>query len=234
MELPLGDVNIFNTIITDIQAVQTRYDGMITMLNSRLRKSAAEVQRLNVQINDLDSEVKEYRQQLEHASTNMKKFETDNAELTVSNDHLREVVQSQQQDIERLQAAIKQLEQEKIDFAKVSHVVAIEKENAKLRQELEFSRKKLQEYEAKKGDDENEQPKSVIVPEKQVVDEVPPLEDENDEEEIEVQEKKIKGVVYFVNTKDGKTVYQKNEDGTIGDVVGMLEKHGTKTKIIWN
>jgi chromosome segregation ATPase len=228
MELPLGDVNIFNTIITDIQTVQTRYDGMITMLNNRMRKSAAEVQRLIVQMGDMDIEVKEYREQLEQSSKTLTRLESENSELTVSNDHLRKVVQSQVGDIERLETIIKQLEQEKIDFTKVSHVVAIEKENAKLRQEIDVLKKRFQEYETKKGEE-------VVVPvtenENENADEG---EEEEEEMEIEVQEKKIKGVVYFVDSKDGKTVYKRNEDGTVGDVVGMLEKHGTKTKIIWN
>jgi hypothetical protein len=59
-------------------------------------------------------------------------------------------------------------------------------------------------------------------------------DDENDDEEgINVVEKKIKGVIYYL--ADNGDIYQRNDDESIGDLLGRLETSVSgKTKVKWN
>lgn len=54
----------------------------------------------------------------------------------------------------------------------------------------------------------------------------------SDEDDIEVKEKKIKGVVYYVSNDDD--IYMKNEDDSIGELKGKIELLASgKTKVKW-
>lgn len=54
-----------------------------------------------------------------------------------------------------------------------------------------------------------------------------------EEEDIDVYEKKIKGIIYYISSNDDMKIYQKNSNGTIGIQLGFLEKIGEKRKIKW-
>jgi hypothetical protein len=60
-----------------------------------------------------------------------------------------------------------------------------------------------------------------------------PEEAEEPEEEYNVVEKKIKGVIYYLDDDDN--IYQKLEDGEIGDAVGkyMVSEKTGKKKLVW-
>jgi predicted nucleic acid-binding Zn-ribbon protein len=57
-------------------------------------------------------------------------------------------------------------------------------------------------------------------------------ENSNEDEDIDVKEKKIKGVVYYVS--DDGDIYIKNEDNSIGELKGKIEHLPSgKTKVKW-
>ena len=99
----------------------------------------------------------------------------------------------------------------------------MEKENSKLRSELDFWKNKH------------------IIKTTSNDDNIAPIENtlqihNESEEEIQIgqeyKEKKIKGVIYMVN---GCDVYAQQPDGTIGEHVAILQTlENGKTKIKWN
>jgi chromosome segregation ATPase len=232
MELPVENVNIFNTIITDIQAVQTRYDGMIITLNNRLKKTQGENIRLTQQIRDLDEEAEALRQEKESAMKTTAKVTIENKTLSEINSDLQSQTETLKNKIHELEKTIKTLQDDHKEFSKVSHVVALEKENSKLRQELYKKRlveDKIQEEpppqkNSSTTDNVPESPRKQAQEHQHAGDEEQTVDD--------VYEKRIKGKTYFVSSID-KSVFTKNEDGTIGEKVGTLERYGTKTKIVW-
>ena len=46
----------------------------------------------------------------------------------------------------------------------------------------------------------------------------------SDEEEVSVSEKKLRGKMYYVTDDDEKQIYEKLEDGDIGDLVGKYNE----------
>jgi chromosome segregation ATPase len=203
MELPQENLNIFNSIISDIQGVQSRYDGMMKLMTKRVAKSQQEIQRLHELAQSLEQENKRQKKQLENIHEETGRIRAHNDELNHTNSHLHDELETARQKIQALANTIESLEEEKRDFAKVSHVVALEKENAKLRQEIEALRKTLNEC------------------------------NKSEDDSISIYEKKIKGKIYYINTNDDKTVYEKNDDGSVGKIVGTLDRQGGKTKIVW-
>jgi len=129
-----------------------------------------------------------------------------------------------QEENHQLKKKIELLEQNYQEFSRVSHVVALEKEIARLRDEVA----KLKE---KPPPPKPEQPTPVHVPE---TSETPAPE--SDEPEEEFYEKKIKGVVYYVSNLTHK-IFQKTEDNDVGSELGILQKeiknNKTVTKVTW-
>jgi len=142
-------------------------------------------------------------------------------------------------DNETMKKQINILEEDRAQFAKVSHIIALEKDNAKLKAELETHKAKL----AMAMSVSNTVPS---VPSQEVVNEAPLVkkedvegkehaeEPQNSIEDTEFYEKKIKGTVYFIGTKTN-TIYSKTEEDEIGDAVGKLEKNDAtgKSKVVW-
>jgi hypothetical protein len=60
------------------------------------------------------------------------------------------------------------------------------------------------------------------------------VQEEDDNNNIDVYEKKIKGIVYYISSDDTMKIYKKNVDGTIGIPLGFLEKYGEKRKVKWD
>lgn len=238
MEWPVENVNIFNTIITDIQAVQSRYDGMVAGLNARLKKSQIEVGDLLTKTEELTSELSNVRTENERLKQELATDKLLSQHLADTNARMTTALEEKTQLIIKLESCIKDLEQEKKDFTRVSHVVAIEKENAKLRAEINALKKKMKddvpspEPNHTPTTDTHESPLGTENPVDQPT-EPEVTAEESTSEHLEVYEKKIKGKMYFVSSQDDKTVYERKTDGSVGDIVGYLEKHGTKTKITW-
>lgn len=217
MELPTETVNIFNSVINDMQTLQSRYDTSIQLLNARLRKIIMENQYYLTQIELLKENLKTTEITLDTIrSENIKLLE-----LKTINEDLQNELNNKNSLITKLEKNIKDMEDDRKQFTKVSHVIAMEKENARLKSELETFKNKIipiQEATISETTSHN-------------------LELTNQEEEYtnqdEVYEKKIKGKIYFVSKSDNMTVFEKNNDGTIGNEVGYLEKQGDKFKMVW-
>lgn len=178
-------------------------------------------------------------------------LEASTKSLQVTINSLTEQCASQQRTIEALQMeikvyqeslnkasnVIKQLEDDKAAFAKVSHIIAMEKENARLKKEIE----QLQLSQTKqRGANET---KMEAIPSSydsgpQMVDadkQGPELTTTKETSEVTVayHEKKIKGIMYLVSS-DG-ILMERNDDGTSGTRLGMLKKTTDgKTKVVWD
>jgi len=133
-------------------------------------------------------------------------------------------LKASQEENSLLKQKIELLEQNYKEFSKVSHVVALEKENAKLKSEVEKLKKS------------SLAPEVVVPPAPPLL---PPLEEQEpsqSEEDEEFYEKKIKGVVYYVSSRTNK-LYEKTPDDEVGPCVGNLEKeiknNKTVTKVVW-
>lgn len=93
------------------------------------------------------------------------------------------------------------------EFTKVSQVVMLERENAKLHEDVELLNARLEKL-LKKGPS-GEGPQGVC-------------------------EKKIKGTTYYVSEDDEMIIYKVMENGTLGPKLGRLEKQDGRTKAVWD
>lgn len=118
-----------------------------------------------------------------------------------------------------LETKIKTLEEEKAAFCKVSQIIAMEKENARLLQEISQLKKHLE-----------SKPSPPPVPPVQVNQANQANQDQYDSYVI----KKIKGTRYYVSDKD-RSVYTILEDDEVGVCVGKLvdTKNG-KISVEWS
>jgi len=129
------------------------------------------------------------------------------------------------------------MEQNYNEFAKVSHVVSLEKENAKLKLELsKFKNSSKDKAEAAiQVEPIDELSSSKIMDEANKE-----KEEKQTEEEEDFYEKKIKGATYYISSLTQK-IYEKTEDGEVGKHVGLLQKEAkmlnnmtkTVTKVVW-
>lgn len=150
------------------------------------------------------------------------KLTIENKEVKELNNNLKDKVISLEA---RLQDITKELEnslEEQRQLLKVSRVVAIEKDNARLRSELQQLETKFQTF--------KEQHTSINTTSVQIItnsEQITTIEQEHEQEEaLNVREKKIKGNIYYVS--DDNNVYTKNNDDSIGNMIGKIE--GKKVK----
>lgn len=212
MELPTETVNIFNSVINDMQTLQSRYDTSIQLLNARLRKIIMENQYYLTQIELLKENLKTTEITLDTIRSENIKLQ----ELKTINEELQNELNNKISLIMKLEKIIKDMEDDRKQFTKVSHVVAMEKENARLKSELETFKNKI-----------------IPTQEATISETISHSLELTNQDQDEVYEKKIKGKVYFVSKSDNMTVFEKNNDGTIGNDVGYLEKQGEKFKMVW-
>lgn len=147
--------------------------------------------------------------------------------------------------ISRLQKQIEVIEDDKRQLTKVSNIIAIERENSRLKFELDVLKKRLEKpvvplpepVVVPLPEPVVPLPEPVLVPLPEPV--VAPATDQNETEQdlndsdIEVYEKKIKNDIYYVSTQEDNSVYVKEADGSIGEKVGVLQKVNGKTKVVW-
>jgi hypothetical protein len=134
-------------------------------------------------------------------------------------------LRSAEQEKQDMALTLSSLQEELAGYRRVSQIVMYEKENARLRKELEELKKTLIARSAP--------PPVTLAP--PLVDPVEP-EDVDEEEELEVVEKKIGKVVYYVSESD-LSVYQKMPDESVGNIVGKLsgkaDLKSTKPNVTW-
>lgn len=222
MELPIENVNIFNSVINDIQSLQSKYDNTISTLTKKIKTLTQDCLQITQDNNDLQSQLQTSIEILNVADSKLLKLSEQNNTLTNENQTLSLDLQKANLTIQQLKETISSMEQDKRDFNKVSHVIALEKENSKLRTELETMKTIVK--------------TQSTAPSEHSVKYDTEITNELEDAEIEVFEKKIKGNIYYISCQDNSTIYTKNDDGTIGPILGHLEKDKTsqKTKVKWN
>lgn len=143
------------------------------------------------------------------------------------------------QQLEECNSKISQLEEDNRSFTKVSRIIAFENENTKLKLELERCQAVIQKLSTSKNPEclntlesqtnyEGERVVSETVTEVAVT-----KDDERETEAVEVSTKKINGQYFYITTDDDKLIYEKKDDGSLGECLGHCEKVNGKTKVIW-
>ena len=175
---------------------------------------------ISKEIESYQEEIKMYKGVIIDMQNKYDTVVSDNESKTGDIQRLNDQVLSLTKDISRLQ-------EDNAAFSKVSHIIAMEKENAKLRAEIEFLNKRIMNKSLKAAINVIEEVRNDS--QQELIKEVP-----IQEEEETFYEKKIKGIVYYISEKTS-LIYKKNDDEEVGDKVGRLEKTtDKKTKIIWD
>jgi predicted RNase H-like nuclease (RuvC/YqgF family) len=179
---------------------------------------------------ELNSKTEEINTQMRELENKMKIIKLENTNLLSMNEYL-------QKDKDKLEKHILNIEEEHRDLMKVSKIIALENENAKLKTEVSMLKDKINSLKV-------ETTNPIIIP-KKTTDErhieepfVKPIE-MSDETDIDIEknninftEKKIGNIIYYID--DNKKVFVKNDDDTIGEEIGYLKKANGRTKLIKN
>ena len=139
---------------------------------------------------------------------------------------LQQTIDSVKSREEELLAKITNLEDENNNFRKVSRIIAFENENAALKREMESLKKRLLPAPAAVSIDEQ-----IAEISSETIEQMMSESSAEEEDEIGVYEKTIKGEVFYISNDDNRRVYRKNEDGSIGEEIGRL---AGKNKLILN
>lgn len=170
--------------------------------------------------------VADYEKTIHDLTVRIQQLEGEKGLLQERIDQAIEKISSQDNRIYELESKLDTLEEEKQDFTKVSHVVAIEKENAKLRKEVMEMSSKLRAV----ANERLLQHQVMLNQQKQTPTTQPQeeeLESESDET-FEVFEKRFNRKSYFVSNDRNMYIYAKLENGEIGDKLGHCVKEGQK------
>lgn len=149
----------------------------------------------------------DFTKSTEDLSNALRILRTENEGLKIMNNYLVA-------DKKSLQSQVEKLEDDHRNFTKVSKIIAIENENTKLRLTIEDLKKQINLIK-----DANKKPEADEVKMNDLVAEV---HEEVEDDNINVREKKIGKVIYYVD--DDNKVYIKNNDETIGDNIGVLQR----------
>lgn len=158
------------------------------------------------------------------------------------------IIQELQLELNKINDEIVRVKEDNAAFSKVSHIIAMEKENSKLKTEISFLNERLSKALKKKNVEDIISPPQTFIPLARVLQQSieenkkiildPPMEkleelDVVKPDLVNYTEKNIKGKLYYVSN-DTSTVYEKLEDGRIGIEMGHLERNKTgKLRIIW-
>jgi hypothetical protein len=153
--------------------------------------------------------------------------------------------------VRQLQNDIQGLKDENKSFMSVSTIVSMTNENAKLKQQLALIQKSLYKRNTPPNNVSNEQPVSSVSSVQEastlstvvdqessheaptlstVVDQESTPRNVEEDEEVEYFEKKIKGVLYYIDDQDN--IYA-IEDGEVGAKVGHYVTKNDKKKVKW-
>lgn len=141
-------------------------------------------------------------------------------------------LRSAEQEKQDMALTLSSLQEELAGYRRVSQIVMYEKENARLRKELEELKKTL----IARSAPPSPPPAPVTASASASASPAPEDPEDQEEEELEVVEKKIGKVVYYVSESD-LSVYQKMPDESVGNVVGKLsgkaDLKSTKPNVTW-
>lgn len=187
-------------------------DNMVTTTERVFMKLEKLVQSYQETCNKLLEEVKALTVKQKDNEDTISKLSSENARIV-------ELASGQEKEVKALKQTIAVLEEENHGFKKVSQIIHYEKENNKLRQQVTKLEERLKKQDVA--------PIATVVTIENVVEE--PVADAG----VEVYEKKINKIVYFVSNDESMRIFEKTEDGDIGEEVGHLETVNGKLKPIW-
>jgi chromosome segregation ATPase len=158
---------------------------------------------------------------------------------------LQQQVANLQKEVEAGKITISKLEEDTRNLQRVSQIIAYEKENAKLRMELQMANERIiklntkpqSKKEISDGSDERDE-----LDERDVNGETAECEhkaeeliEDKDEAPVEVYEKKINKVWYFISDDDSMRIYRKTDEGEMGEELGQLvrDPNSNKLKAVW-
>ncbi len=148
-------------------------------------------------------------------------------------------------------------------FKKVSSIIQYDKENARLRSELIILEKRLAATKASASIKQHKSiqptleqlPKDEavvyieidktcvhvddpieIAAEKAAIDSLPdqPIPDDHDDDNIQVYERKINKVIFYISDDSIQRIFEKKDDGEVGEELGRLEVVNGKRRPMWN
>jgi hypothetical protein len=207
---------MFNSVISDLQQVQSRYENAIASACETIKSQAGVIVCLESKTGALE----EMNRALNDEAVEMRMMKDELSRLTLENTALIAEVAG-------LKKTIIVLEEDQKSFMKISHLAALDKENARLRQELEVALKKNIVSHAvplvksvdldaadEKGCKEEEAEEEEVVENKEECESEEGNGADGDEDiepELDVYEKKINGRIYYVSRGEDRSVYMKNE-----------------------
>lgn len=190
---------------------------------------------------------------LQEMQKSLQEVQQTNASLTCDNQILQSQIAEMTNEITKLNTTIKDSEDYQKQFTKVSHIITMERENTHLKQQIAIMERRVAFYQnqcndlkvlSTKGPESNEQAVQTeevyeqtpitheLEPEQLEAKENEQDEVHEDDDGVNVVEKKIKGVIYYVS--DEGDIYDKDEDETIGQLRGKIETLPSgKTKVKW-
>ena len=241
---------VFDTLLEVAQQARKDYEIQLELVKE-LERNVNELHQLVEQERAI---TKDAEKRMAVQSVKIVALEWDVKQLTIDREttllektHLLKTISDLERDNHRMVEENKQ-------FLKVSQIIMYEKENTKLKREVEQLSQMIQkikkEVVQKPLDDTTdgdqlsqvtEQPASqsvetsveqiaIVAEEPSAI--IPTQEDETPE--VSVYEKKIKGIVYYVSDDEHMRIFEKQDTGEIGDELGYLElTAGGKYKAVW-
>lgn len=151
-------------------------------------------------------------------------LEAEKSTLLAEKAKLTRDLEDRSNEVSTLKEELAKLREENAAFSRVSHIIAMEKENARLRGEVKTLTERL--ATAKPA---SQAPQASQAPPQPLPPTPSPTEDQGDEE---FYEKKIKGAVFFISAST--SIVYENVEGEVGQRVGRLDKKDGKLKVVWD
>lgn len=175
----------------------------------------------------------DYEKQLETMKAANELLVNEKKELSIKNAIMAAETIDYEHQIESLSIDVSTLRKEQSDFVKVSHIVAIEKENAKLRKEVMDMTLKLRSTANERQNQINQMISQSYDDQKDAQESPEDSVDEEGHAEVEVFEKKFNKVTYYVSNDEQLIIFKKLASGDIGEKMGYCTRDGNKLTATW-
>ena len=208
-------------LLLNLKTVESNVHAFYNYINTTIQECK---QQYADALDEQHKQIRELDLQLAEATLKIQQMSVVERDLVESRAHEQELV-----------AKIMQLEEENKSFRKVSRIIAFENENAALKGEIESLKRRLSPTPVTTIDkqiaDIDIDTLSQIMTNSEVGDGEGEVDNDGDEQgddelELDLYEKKIKGTVYYISNDSLHRVYLKNKDGSVGNDIGRLDgKH---------
>lgn len=205
-----------------------------------------------------EKEKQELQEEVHRYKTNVNEITTVHKELLRKVERLQSTNSDYEKEIIQLKKKLEDAEDDQKQFRKVSHILTMDRENSNYKQQISILERRVAFYQNQCNNMKSSNDVSKI-DEQTDTDDLLTIVDDNpstslisnitidndvsidnkktdvithDDDNINVKEKKIKGVIYYLS--DNGDIYMKNDDNSIGELKGKLEHLPTgKTKVKW-